>query len=71
MDWHIRLQKLNQQAVLEACSMQEELTKETLISSGKVIQINFPLSLLSLDHITYHISIYSKLLSHKTGEVGF
>ncbi|XP_075985801.1 zinc finger MYND-type containing 10 [Anticarsia gemmatalis] len=36
VDWHIRLQKLNQQAVLEASSMQEELTKETLISSGKL-----------------------------------
>ncbi|XP_063633402.1 zinc finger MYND domain-containing protein 10 [Cydia splendana] len=36
IDWHIRLQKLNQQAVLEATSMQEELTKETLISSGKL-----------------------------------
>lgn len=32
----MRLQKLNQQAVLEASSMQEELTKETLISCGKV-----------------------------------
>lgn len=37
VDWHIRLQKLNQQAVLEAQSMMEELTKETMISSGKVI----------------------------------
>ncbi|XP_045455912.1 zinc finger MYND domain-containing protein 10 [Melitaea cinxia] len=36
IDWHIRLQKLNQQAVLEASSMQEELTKETLISYGKL-----------------------------------
>ncbi|XP_013191818.2 zinc finger MYND domain-containing protein 10 [Amyelois transitella] len=36
VDWHIRLQKLNQQAVLEASSMQEELTKETLISCGKL-----------------------------------
>lgn len=36
VDWHIRLQKLNQQAVLEASAMQEELTKETLISCGKV-----------------------------------
>ncbi|XP_045505367.1 zinc finger MYND domain-containing protein 10 [Colias croceus] len=36
LDWHIRLQKLNQQAVLEASSMQEELTKETLISHGKL-----------------------------------
>ncbi|VVC98949.1 unnamed protein product [Leptidea sinapis] len=36
VDWHIRLQKLNQQAVLEASSMQEELTKETLISFGKL-----------------------------------
>ncbi|CAH2231901.1 zinc finger MYND domain-containing protein 10 [Pararge aegeria] len=36
IDWHIRLQKLNQQAVLEASSMQEELTKETLISHGKL-----------------------------------
>ncbi|KOB52242.1 putative Zinc finger protein MYND domain-containing protein, partial [Operophtera brumata] len=36
VDWHIRLQKLNQQAVLEASSIQEELTKETLISSGKL-----------------------------------
>lgn len=39
VDWHIRLQKLNQQAVLEAQSMMEELTKETIISSGKVIII--------------------------------
>ncbi|XP_026332713.1 zinc finger MYND domain-containing protein 10 [Hyposmocoma kahamanoa] len=36
VDWHIRLQKLNQQAVLEAQSMMEELTKETIISSGKL-----------------------------------
>ncbi|XP_035452063.2 zinc finger MYND domain-containing protein 10 [Spodoptera frugiperda] len=36
VDWHIRLQKLNQQAVLEASSMMEERTKETLISSGKL-----------------------------------
>ncbi|KAG7300947.1 hypothetical protein JYU34_015298 [Plutella xylostella] len=36
VDWHIRLQKLNQQAVLEATSMGEELTKETLISAGKL-----------------------------------
>ncbi|XP_049880056.1 zinc finger MYND domain-containing protein 10 [Pectinophora gossypiella] len=36
VDWHIRLQKLNQQAVLEASSMVEELTKETLISCGKL-----------------------------------
>nr|XP_026499365.1 zinc finger MYND domain-containing protein 10 [Vanessa tameamea] len=36
LDWHIRLQKLNQQAVLEASSMQEEITKETLISYGKL-----------------------------------
>ncbi|XP_023947226.2 zinc finger MYND domain-containing protein 10 [Bicyclus anynana] len=36
LDWHIRLQKMNQQAVLEASSMQEELTKETLISYGKL-----------------------------------
>ncbi|CAB3229726.1 unnamed protein product [Arctia plantaginis] len=36
VDWHVRLQKLNQQAVLEASSMQEELTKETLISCGKL-----------------------------------
>ncbi|KAJ0171510.1 hypothetical protein K1T71_013060 [Dendrolimus kikuchii] len=36
VDWHIRLQKLNQQAVLEASSMQEELTKETMISCGKL-----------------------------------
>ncbi|XP_021207310.2 zinc finger MYND domain-containing protein 10 isoform X2 [Bombyx mori] len=36
VDWHIRLQKLNQQAVLEASSMREELTKETLISCGKL-----------------------------------
>ncbi|XP_041974306.1 zinc finger MYND domain-containing protein 10 isoform X1 [Aricia agestis] len=36
LDWHIRLQKLNQQAVLEASTMQEELTKEILISYGKL-----------------------------------
>ncbi|CAG5055031.1 unnamed protein product [Parnassius apollo] len=36
IEWHIRLQKLNQQAVLEASSMVEELTKETLISHGKL-----------------------------------
>ncbi|XP_047520304.1 zinc finger MYND domain-containing protein 10 [Pieris napi] len=36
LDWHIRLQKLNQQAVLEGSSIQEELTKETLISYGKL-----------------------------------
>ncbi|XP_068625210.1 zinc finger MYND domain-containing protein 10 [Battus philenor] len=36
IDWHIRLQKLNQQAVLEASSLMEEATKETLISHGKL-----------------------------------
>ncbi|KAI8432801.1 hypothetical protein MSG28_013751 [Choristoneura fumiferana] len=36
VDWHIRLQKLNQQAVIEASSMMEELTKETMISCGKL-----------------------------------
>ncbi|KAI5641293.1 MYND finger domain-containing protein [Phthorimaea operculella] len=36
VDWHIRLQKLNQQAVLEASSMMEEQTKECLISAGKL-----------------------------------
>ncbi|XP_013145757.1 PREDICTED: zinc finger MYND domain-containing protein 10 [Papilio polytes] len=36
IDWHTRLQKLNQQAVLEASSMMEEATKETLISHGKL-----------------------------------
>lgn len=41
VDWHIRLQKLNQQAVLEAQSMMEELTKETMISSGKVGNVVF------------------------------
>ncbi|CAK1591178.1 unnamed protein product [Parnassius mnemosyne] len=36
IEWHIRLQKLNQQAVLEASTMVEELTKETLVSHGKL-----------------------------------
>ncbi|XP_028162273.1 zinc finger MYND domain-containing protein 10 homolog, partial [Ostrinia furnacalis] len=36
IDWHIRLQKINQQTVLEAQSMQEEFTKELLISCGKL-----------------------------------
>ncbi|XP_053618333.1 zinc finger MYND domain-containing protein 10 [Plodia interpunctella] len=36
IDWHIRLQKLNQQAVLEATTLQEEQTKEALISCGKL-----------------------------------
>lgn len=36
VEWHHRFQKLHQQAVLEAASCSEELTKDALISHGKV-----------------------------------
>ncbi|XP_065166951.1 zinc finger MYND domain-containing protein 10 [Atheta coriaria] len=35
LDWHDRLQKLNQQAVIEATSMRDEQVKETLTTFGK------------------------------------
>ncbi|GLV36500.1 Zinc finger MYND-type containing 10 [Carabus blaptoides fortunei] len=36
IDWHGRLTKLNQQAVLEATELREEYVKEALVSSGKI-----------------------------------
>jgi len=35
LEWHHRLQKLNQQAAVEAASLKEEHVKETLVSFGK------------------------------------
>ncbi|KAK9892225.1 hypothetical protein WA026_019027 [Henosepilachna vigintioctopunctata] len=36
LEWHQRLQKLNQEALIEASAMKEEYVKEILISFGKV-----------------------------------
>ncbi|KAK4884912.1 hypothetical protein RN001_001183 [Aquatica leii] len=36
LEWHQRLQKLNQQAVIEAATVSEEYVKEALITFGKV-----------------------------------
>nr|XP_022909776.1 zinc finger MYND domain-containing protein 10 [Onthophagus taurus] len=36
LDWHQRLQKINQQAVIEASSLKEEYVKEVLVSMQKV-----------------------------------
>ncbi|XP_045460692.1 zinc finger MYND domain-containing protein 10 [Harmonia axyridis] len=36
LEWHSRLQKLNQEALIEASELKEEYVKETLISFGKV-----------------------------------
>ncbi|XP_072948432.1 zinc finger MYND domain-containing protein 10 [Epargyreus clarus] len=58
VDWHIRLQKLNQQAVLEASSMQEELTKETLISCGKLPVLVYE----SISIQVWRMKIYPQIL---------
>ncbi|KAF5290976.1 hypothetical protein FQA39_LY14507 [Lamprigera yunnana] len=36
LEWHQRLQKLNQQALIEAAALKEEYVKESLITFGKV-----------------------------------
>ncbi|XP_026750576.1 zinc finger MYND domain-containing protein 10 [Galleria mellonella] len=58
LDWHIRLQKLNQQAVLEASSLQEELTKETLISCGKLPVLIYEAICIQV----WRIKIYPQIL---------
>lgn len=36
LEWHQRLQKLNQEAVVEASNLKDEHVKETLVCFGKV-----------------------------------
>ncbi|OWR42439.1 zinc finger MYND domain-containing protein 10 [Danaus plexippus plexippus] len=57
-DWHIRLQKLNQQAVLEASTMQEELTKETLISYGKLPNLVYEVICIQV----WRLKIYPQIM---------
>lgn len=52
VEWHHRFQKLHQQAVLEGASYSEELTKDALISHGKVRKSKY----MIFKHLFYAIN---------------